>query len=78
MIPYAEVDRELKPLLMEFGPERKAYHTEYPFQRLENDGIRELHDASNLTRRASRTTCSLAIRSIANQKPRLSTRPHTR
>ena len=53
MIPYAEVDRELKPLLMQFGPERKAYHTEYPFQRLENDGIWELHDASNLIRPAS-------------------------
>ena len=26
LIPYAEVDRELKPLLMEFGPERKACH----------------------------------------------------
>ena len=53
MIPYAEVDRELRPLLIEFGPERKSCHTEYPFQRLENDGIWELDNATNLLRRAS-------------------------
>lgn len=53
MIPYAEVDRALKPLLMEFGTERKFCHTEDPFQSLENNGIRELRDASNLIRRAS-------------------------
>ena len=42
LLPYGEVDRELRPLLMEFGPERKSCHTEYPFQRLANDGIWEL------------------------------------
>ena len=33
MIPYAEVDRELGKLLIEFGPRRRYYHPEYPFCR---------------------------------------------
>ena len=51
LLPYGEVDRELRPLLMEFGPERKSCHTEYPFQRLKNDGIWELQNAANLETR---------------------------
>jgi len=42
MIPYAEVDRELGKLLMEFGPRRQSYHPEYPFWRLQNDGLWEV------------------------------------
>jgi predicted restriction endonuclease len=42
LIPFAEVDVDLRSLLLEFGPERKAYHPEYPFWRLQNDGIWEL------------------------------------
>jgi putative restriction endonuclease len=30
-IPFAEVDRDLTPLLKEFGPSRRSYHPEYPF-----------------------------------------------
>ena len=55
MLPYSEVDRELRPLLLEFGPERKSCHTEYPFQRLENDGIWQLTNADKLEQRASNT-----------------------
>jgi putative restriction endonuclease len=54
-IPYAEVDEKLKPLLEEFGPARKSYHTEYPFWRLQNDGIWELSDTAKLERRSSNT-----------------------
>lgn len=36
---YREVDADLKPLLVEFGPPRKSYHTEYPFWYLRNDGL---------------------------------------
>src|SRR5436190_6620619 len=38
LISYAEVDRELRSLLLEFGPERRACHPEYPFSRLQNYG----------------------------------------
>lgn len=55
MLPYSEVDRELRPLLLEFGPERKSCHTEYPFQRLANDGIWQLTNADKLEHRAGNT-----------------------
>ncbi len=42
LVPYSTVDAELKPLLQEFGPPRKSYHTEYPFWYLRNDGLWEV------------------------------------
>lgn len=41
-IPYTEVKVKLTELLIEFGPQRKSYHPEEPFVRMENDGIWEL------------------------------------
>jgi putative restriction endonuclease len=38
-LPFAQVDRDLTELLKEFGPSRKSYHAEYPFWRLQNDGV---------------------------------------
>ena len=36
---YAEVDAALASLLKDFGPHRTRYHPEYPFWRLQNDGL---------------------------------------
>jgi putative restriction endonuclease len=38
-IPFAEVNRDLAELLKEFGPPRRSTHPEYPFWRLQNDGV---------------------------------------
>lgn len=54
-IPYSDVDRDLRALLLEFGPERKSCHPEYPFWRLQNDGIWELTNAEHAVRRQSNT-----------------------
>ena len=54
-IPYHEVDENLRPLLIEFGPSRKSYHTEYPFWRLQNDGIWKVSDTDKLELRLSST-----------------------
>ncbi|MBI2480922.1 MAG: HNH endonuclease [Planctomycetia bacterium] len=53
MIPFTEVDRELRTLLLEFGPPRKSCHPEYPFWRLRNDGVWELENAEHAVRRSS-------------------------
>lgn len=53
LIPYTDVDRDLRELLIEFGPERKSCHTEYPFWRLQNDGVWELHNAERVEPRKS-------------------------
>ena len=42
LAPYSEVDEAVRPLLEEFGPPRKSYHTEYPFWYLQNDGLWEV------------------------------------
>jgi putative restriction endonuclease len=55
LIPYAEVDRTLRELLIEFGPSRARYHPEYPFWRLQNDGIWALTQTEGLARRRSNT-----------------------
>ena len=42
MAPYRTVDAALGGLLRDFGPPRKSVHTEFPFWRLQGDGIWEL------------------------------------
>jgi len=39
LIDYNVVDEKLRDLLIDFGPTRKSIHPEYPFWRLQNDGL---------------------------------------
>ncbi|PEN14289.1 HNH endonuclease [Longibacter salinarum] len=54
-VGFLDVDEHVTALLKEFGPPRKSHHAEYPFWRLQNDGVWTVLDAENLTRRASNT-----------------------
>jgi putative restriction endonuclease len=54
-IPFAEVDPVLTELLKEFGPARQSYHPEYPFWRLQNDGVWAIQAADGLKSRKSNT-----------------------
>jgi putative restriction endonuclease len=54
-IPFRILEQDLTQLLMEFGPSRKSYHPEYPFWRLQNDGIWLIDGADSLQRRKSST-----------------------
>lgn len=42
-VSFQEVDEQLSALLVEFGPTQKAQHSEYPFWRLQNDGLWEVY-----------------------------------
>ena len=42
-IPFRDVDHDLTPLVKEFSPPRQSYHPEYPFWRLQNDGVWGAH-----------------------------------
>ena len=53
LISYEDVDKDLRKLLLEFGPPRKSYHPEYPFWRLQSDGIWEIPGGEALQRRKS-------------------------
>jgi putative restriction endonuclease len=55
LIAYSDVEQDLKKLLQEFGPPRRSHHPEYPFWRLQTDGLWELPDAQNLKSRKSRS-----------------------
>ncbi|WP_080801070.1 phosphorothioated DNA-binding restriction endonuclease [Desulfamplus magnetovallimortis] len=46
-ISFSDIDQKLKQLLIEFGPARKSYHTQYPFWRLQHDGLWELTNTSS-------------------------------
>lgn len=50
-----EVDQQLKELLIQYGPFRKAYHPEYPFWRLVNDGFWEIKNGEECIPRKSNT-----------------------
>ena len=55
LVPYREVDPALRRLLEEFGPPRKSFHPEYPFWRLQNDGLWLVTKKDRLQRRSSNT-----------------------
>lgn len=55
LTPFAVVDRDLRSLLLEFGPERAACHPEYPFWRLQNDRIWELTNIEHVVTRKGHT-----------------------
>jgi len=50
-ISYSDVDRDLRELLIDFGPGRRSCHPEYPFWRLQNDGIWQLANAEDVVSR---------------------------
>jgi putative restriction endonuclease len=54
-IPFREVDGALTDLLKEFGPSRQSHHPEYPFWRLQNDGVWAVHASGPLTPRQGNT-----------------------
>ena len=54
-LSYREIDQNLRPLLMEFGPVRRSYHTEYPFWRLQNDGVWAIDNAEDFEPRKGHT-----------------------
>ncbi len=54
-MPFKQVEADLRRFLKEFGPVRKSYHPEYPFQHLRTDGIWELANAEHMRTRATNT-----------------------
>ncbi|HBN75542.1 MAG TPA: restriction endonuclease [Planctomycetaceae bacterium] len=55
LISFRDLAPKLTELLKEFGPTRTSYHPEYPFWRLQNDGVWIVDDADHLKRRSGQT-----------------------
>lgn len=54
-LPFIECEEKLSELLREFGPSRQSLHPEYPFWRLQNDGLWQVSADGPLTSRQSNT-----------------------
>jgi putative restriction endonuclease len=54
-IPFRRADADLTGLLKEFGPPSQSYRPEYPFGRLQNDGVWVVHAAGPLVSRQGQT-----------------------
>lgn len=52
---FAELEGPLKQLLMDYGPPRQSQHPEYPFWRLQADGLWEVPNSADLTCRKGNT-----------------------
>ena len=48
LILFRDLEKPLTELLIEFGPQRKAYHPDAPFSRLPRDGIWELKNSQGI------------------------------
>ena len=66
-----ELGKRLKGLLVEFGPSRQSYHPEYPFWRLQNDGIWEVTSDIPLRSRVSNTDVQVTELRQKNARGRL-------
>ena len=53
LLPYTEIDENLGNLLSEFGPRRSRQGTQFPFWRLQNDGIWEVSGTDKIRMTAS-------------------------
>ena len=54
LISYIDdIEENLENLLREFGPRRDSHNPQFPFWRLQNDGIWEVSDADNIRQTAS-------------------------
>lgn len=52
---FSEIEKPLNDLLKHYGPSRKSIHPEYPFWRLQSDGLWEVPGSDKLLRRQGGT-----------------------
>lgn len=56
---FTTVEEPLKQLLIDFGPHRATYHPQYPFWRLQTDGVWTLSETDGLVQRQSNSDPTL-------------------
>lgn len=55
LVRFVDAEAPIRRLLAEFGPSRDSLHPEYPFWRLQRDGLWEVPDGATLRSRKSNT-----------------------
>jgi len=51
LMPYAEIESDVRQLVADFGSPRKSFHPEYPFWHLQNGGIWGLQNVDTVKKR---------------------------
>lgn len=55
LVDFNDAEGELRELIARFTPSRSRIHPEYPFWRLQADGLREVEDSASFPSRKSNT-----------------------
>lgn len=66
LVAFTEIEEPLRRLLQEFGPTRTSYHPEYPFWRLQADGLWEIPGGAALPSRMSNTDPPITALRVAS------------
>ena len=61
LVDFNDIEPPLRDLLHRFGPKRQNVHPEYPFWRLQRDGLWEVIDADSFPSRQSNTDPPLSV-----------------
>ncbi len=70
LVPFSVAEGPLRRLLAEFGPSRDSYHPEYPFWRLQRDGLWDVPGGEQLRPRAGNTNPLLSdLRGVSGGFP---------
>jgi putative restriction endonuclease len=51
LVEFTRIEEPLRQLLIQYGPSRKSRHPEYPFWRLQADGVWQVENHQELTKR---------------------------
>ena len=61
LVLFQQIDEQLRDLLRKYSPHSKSYHSEYPFWRLQSDGIWEIIDAEIYEPHAGQTDAKRSV-----------------
>ena len=68
LIPYRQIDQDLKKLLIEFGPYRKSYHPEFPYWHLQSDGLWKIDNLEQIDTSSFKTSVKKRVFLDTNSK----------
>lgn len=76
LMRFVEIETPLRALLDTYGPRRSRSHPEYPFWRLQHDGLWEVIDAGSFPSRASNSDPPISALRRGNARGGLPTELH--
>lgn len=69
LVPFTDIEEDLRGLLRDFGPPRRSHHPELPFWHLQSDGIWELPEADRTRLRPGGSPPVSSVRTLTGGIP---------